>query len=120
MILERSELMLSLGAKNWGEGERRAASRAQRAPRPRALAQSLNCCEALTMGEGGVSGACAPRVFPMVRTRRAARHGAARTFERAQKARARKGMSKLAKRGTFELGRAEAASVTAPHLVTHN
>jgi hypothetical protein len=69
--------MLSSAAK-MGEGERRADDWAQRAPRPRALAQSLYCCEALKQGEGGVSGACAPRRMPMVRTRRAARHGAAR------------------------------------------
>src|SRR5258708_1089188 len=55
-----------------------------RAPRPRALAQSPSFAKHQKLGEGGVSGACAPRRQPMVRTRRAARPGAARTFERAQ------------------------------------
>jgi hypothetical protein len=83
---------LALAAK-MGEGGRVGpVSWAQRAPRPPcAIAHKLSCCGALEVwGEGGVSGACAPRRLPQVRTRRAARPGAGKAQELNVKARTRK------------------------------
>ena len=56
-FFERSELMLTLPAKIGGGGRVGAQSGAERAPRPPSiLSRSANY-----WGEGGVSGACAPR-----------------------------------------------------------
>jgi hypothetical protein len=96
-FFEQSELILPPAAK-MGEGERRAGSWAQRAPCPRALAQSPNCCEAQKMGEGGVSGACAPRAKPNGAHPKGSEARSGRGVRTCTKARTRKWAFEVAKR----------------------